>query len=346
LRLPDRGQQEDTGTAMRDAPMPTSTKGAKAQLAPFDAPADVVVLIPTFRRPESLEHLLNALATLKTDANVTVLVADNDNEKQEGAEVCARLRERGYRWLLDSIIVPERGIAQVRNALVARMLTAHRAELVAMIDDDEWPSPQWLDAFLHVQKETGADALQGTIRRVFEKDPGAWVAHCDGVTDVVCATGPTTMLQGAGNLFLRRDVIEALPAPWFDPAFALTGGEDADFLLRLKENGARFAWADEAVAFDRVPASRANLKWALKRAYSVGNSDMRVFLKHHPSHGAMLDQAMRIVGALLLNPFLFVLLMADRNRRVKPLRKLFRAAGKIAALGGYRHVEYSVVHGR
>jgi succinoglycan biosynthesis protein ExoM len=323
-----------------------TTNGADPAPVPFDAVADVVVLIPTFRRPQSLEYLLEALAALNTNANVTVLVADNDSERHEGADLCDRLRATGYRWLLDSIVVPERGIAQVRNALVARMLTAHRAEFVAMIDDDEWPSPDWLDEFLRVQAQTKADALQGTIRRVFEKHPGGWVVHCDGVTDVVRPTGPVSMLQGAGNLFLRRTLIEALSAPWFDPAFAFTGGEDADFLLRLKENGAGFAWAHEAVAFDRVPPSRANLKWALKRAYSVGNSDMRVFLKHRPSRSACLEQAARIAGALLLNPFLFIVLMADRNRRVKPLRKLYRAAGKIAALGGHRYDEYAVVHGQ
>jgi GT2 family glycosyltransferase len=333
---------------MSETSLPTETYQTGAPRAaplPFDAVADVVVMIPTFRRPQSLEHLLTALAGLNTNANVTVLVADNDSEQHEGFDLCARLRATGYRWLLDSIIVPERGISQVRNALVARMLTAHRAEFVAMIDDDEWPSPDWLDAFLRVQSQTSADALQGTIRRVFEKHPGRWVDHCDGITDVVRPTGPVAMLQGAGNLFLRRAVMEALPAPWFDPAFALTGGEDADFLLRLKENGAHFAWAHDAVAFDRVPPSRANLKWALKRAYSVGNSDMRVFLKHRPSRGAYVEQAARIAGALLLNPFLFVILMADPNRRVKPLRKLCRAAGKIAALGGRRHDEYAIVHG-
>lgn len=334
---------------MSETSPPTQTSRTDATCAAplaFDTVADVVVMIPTFRRAQSLEHLLTALAALNTTANVTVLVADNDSEGHEGFDLCERLRATGYRWLLDSIIVPERGISHVRNALVARMLTAHRAEFVAMIDDDEWPSPGWLDAFLRVQAQTGADALQGTIHRVFENYPGSWVRHCDGVMDVVRATGPVPMLQGAGNLFLRRALLEALPAPWFDPGFAFTGGEDADFLLRLKENGAHFAWADEALAFDHVPASRANLKWALKRAYSVGNSDMRVFLKHRPTRGAWLDQAARIVGALLLNPFLFVILMADPNRRVKPLRKLYRAAGKIAALGGRFYDEYSVVHGQ
>ncbi len=93
--------------------------------------------------------------------------------------------------------------------------------------------------------------------------------------------------------------------------------------------------------------SRAqNLKWALSRAYSAGNSDMRVFLKYRPALGAKLNEFARIAAALLLNPFLFVILAFNPNRRVRPLRKLYRAFGKIAALGGRYYDEYSVIHGR
>ena len=332
------------------APLTTHPEPGRAKARPvreaFAPMADVVIAVPSFRRPQSLTHLLQALESLQTAANVTVLVADNDHERHEGFDLCAKLREKGYRWLLDSIIVPERGIAQVRNALVARILAAHHAAFVAMIDDDEWPAPDWLDEFLRVQAQTKADALQGSIRRVFDENPGAWVEHCDGVADVTAPTGPIANLQGAGNLLIRRACLERLEAPWFDPAFALTGGEDADFLFRLKAQGAQFAWAADAVAFDRVPPSRANLKWALTRAYSVGNSDMRVFLKQRPSLSARLDQAIRIAGALLLNPLLFVIVITDPNRRVKPLRKLYRAAGKIAALAGRYYQEYSEIHGR
>jgi hypothetical protein len=90
------------------------------------------------------------------------------------------------------------------------------------------------------------------------------------------------MLQGAGNLFMTRARLAKMTPPWFDPAFALTGGEDRDFFLRLSREGARFAWCDEARAYGDVPDSRANLGWALRRAYSIGNSDMRVLLKHRP----------------------------------------------------------------
>ena len=307
--------------------------------------SDVVIAIPSFCRPKGLARLLDALAVLQTDANVTVLVADNDDEKREAVRVCAEYRAC-YRWPLDSILVAERGIASVRNALVARALERNACDFVAMIDDDEIPDADWLAALLRMQADTNADAVGGTVKRVFEQDPGAWATHCDGVSDVVHTAGPIGMLEGTGNLLLRRGLLQSMLAPWFDTAFSFTGGEDKDFFVRAKAHGARFAWAADAIIHDFVPSSRANLRWALHRAYSAGNSDMRVFLKHSPKLPAIVDEAIRIGGALLLNPVLFVILAFDPNRRVRPLRKLARAFGKIAAIGGRQYNEYSVIHGQ
>ena len=152
-------------------------------------------------------------------------------------------------------------------------------------------------------------------------------------------TGSIDIIEGTGNLLARRALFAGMTAPWFDPAFAMTGGEDKDFFVRAKNSGARFAWANDAIAYDYVPPSRANLKWALNRAYSAGNSDMRVFLKYRPNLGARLNEMVRIMAALLLNPVLFVILAFNPNRRVRPLRKLYRAFGKLAALGGRTYEE-------
>ena len=308
--------------------------------------ADVLIAIPSFRRPRSLERLLRGIGNLNTRANVTVLVADNDAEQREAVQACDAIRARGYRWPIESIVVAERGIANVRNALIAHALEHHDGEFIAMLDDDEEPDTKWLDELLRVQAETGADALNGSTRRVFETDPGAWVVHCDGVSDVFAPTGSIDVIEGTGNLLARRALFVGMTAPWFDPAFAMTGGEDKDFFVRAKKEGARFAWADDAIAYDYVPPSRANLRWALSRAYSAGNSDMRVFLKYRPGFTARLDEAARIAAALLLNPVLFVILAFDPNRRVRPLRKLYRAFGKLAAIGGRHYEEYSVIHGQ
>ncbi|HEY0301227.1 MAG TPA: glycosyltransferase [Rhizomicrobium sp.] len=305
----------------------------------------VIVAIPTFRRPRGLARLLEALAGLQTDAAVAVLVADNDAQGHEGADLCAAFRAKGYRWPLRSTVVAERGIAQARNALVGIALAEARMDHLAMLDDDEWPEPHWLSALLAEQARTGAGVLQGSILFDFEEGPKAWASSFDGLSDIRGASGPVEMLQGAGNLLMTRAALESLARPWFDSAFALTGGEDRDFFLRLKQAGVRFAWSDEGVAHTFIPATRSSLKWALARAYSIGNSDMRVFLKYGPSARARLAELGKIAAALLLSPVLFVILAFDANRRADALRRMFRAAGKVAALFGRQYNEYSVIHG-
>jgi glycosyltransferase involved in cell wall biosynthesis len=298
-------------------------------------PEAVVICIPTFRRPKMLRRLLDAIAALETSAAISVLVADNDAEGRAGFDLCNSMTD--YRWPLTAVIAHKRGIAQVRNTLIEQALRGH-AQYIAMIDDDEWPQADWIDQFLKTARDTKADVLQGSI--LFGKGDAA-----DGHGDIRRTTGPIAMLQGAGNILIRRAILEDIPAPWFDPEFALTGGEDQDFFIRLKRAGKSFAWSDEARAHGDIPDTRASLGWLLRRAYSVGNSDMRVLLKHGPGPALLAAETLKIAASLLLSPFAAVILAASPNRRAAPLQKFFRAAGKLSAMFGARYNEYAVVHG-
>jgi succinoglycan biosynthesis protein ExoM len=295
----------------------------------------VIICIPTFKRPKMLARSLDAIAALETDAAVSVLVADNDAQDHAGLNLCRTTQD--YRWPLTAVVAAKRGIAQVRNTLIEHALKTD-AHFIAMIDDDEWPQKDWIDQFLKTARDTQADVLQGSI--LFGQASAA-----DGHGDIRRATGPITMLQGAGNLLIRRAVLEEMTAPWFDPQFALSGGEDQDFFVRLQKDGRRFAWSDEARAHGDVPDTRANLGWLLRRAYSVGNSDMRVLLKHRPGPARLTAELLKILVSLLLSPLAAVILAASPNRRALPLQKLFRAAGKLSAMFGARYNEYAVVHG-
>ena len=133
---------------------------------------DVTVAIATFRRPQGVRRLLEALAKLETTANVFVLVADNEMIRHEGYDVCRSMCV-GYRWPLDAFVVRQRGIAQVRNALVMRALQRPKMAFIAMPDDDCAPEPTWLDALLRVQNETGADVVAGAMVPAFEAPPPA-----------------------------------------------------------------------------------------------------------------------------------------------------------------------------
>jgi len=290
---------------------------------------EVVICIPTFRRPQSLKRLLEAIAALKTSASLAVVVADNDAENHAGFDL-AEAMAPAFPFPLTAVIAHQRGIAQVRNRLIAEALKSD-ARFIAMIDDDEWPHHDWIAQFLRVAITTGAGVLQGSI--LFNHPAQA---------DIVRASGPTTMLQGAGNLLIRREVLEKMAQPWFDPAFALSGGEDREFFVRLQAAGVSFAWADEARCFGDVPETRTSPSWMLARAYSIGNSDMRVLLKHRPK--LRFAEFFKIAAALLLC-LPAALLLAPTARRMMPLEKMFRAAGKLGALCGAQYQEYAIVHG-
>lgn len=304
----------------------------------------VAIAIPTFRRPKGLERLLNALEKLETQAGVMLVIADNDAQRHEGFDLCRSIRMRGYRWPIDVFIAPERGIAQARNALMARAL-ATDAHFIAMLDDDEWPEPDWLDAFLVAQRNTQADALHGQVVRVFAKPPQPWSVSCAGIAPFQGSTGASGMIESCSNVLMTKAIVAALAEPWFDPAFALTGGEDRDFFTRLKRQGARFACAGEAVVNAFVPESRLSLRWVLERAYRVGNSDMRVFLKYRPAPSAFLREMAKIAGAALCFAPALAIFSFTPNRRAYALCKLSRAAGKCAALLGRHYNEYAVTHG-
>lgn len=154
------------------------------------------------------------------------------------------------------------------------------------------------------------------------------------------------MIHGTSNVLIRRAAIEALTPPWFDTAFALTGGEDKDFFTRLRRRGARFAWADDAIVYSLVPVSRSNRSWALKRSYRVGNSDMRVFMKHERAFVAWLVEVLKLGAALTITPVMTILFAPLPRWRMSWACRFTRAAGKLAALLGVRYHEYRVVHGR
>jgi hypothetical protein len=214
-----------------------------------------------------------------------------------------------------------------------------------MPDDDGAPEPRWLEELLKVQERTQADVVAGAVVPAFEKRPPSWALNAPGIAPLRNTTGPIDMIDGTGNTLFTRRCLERAGFPLFDPAYTLSGGEDKELFTRLKKDGARFAWSDEAVIREMMPASRVTLGWVCRRAYRIGNSDMRVLLQHRDSGIAILRECAKIVGALLSAPFMSLIFLPTPNRRLDGLRLACRAAGKIVALTGRHYNEYATTHG-
>jgi len=306
--------------------------------------AETVVAIPTFRRPVGLLQLLTALG--QVEQPLTIIVADNDAKGQDGMAVVRRLiAEGGFRHTLTAFVIADRGISQVRNALVAKALAMPRVQYLAMIDDDEVPEPGWIEGLLDARARFQADVVGGPVIRRFEREVPKFLAIANNNNLDRHPTGLVDLVDATSNVLFDLEVFRSNPAPWFDNAFALTGGEDKDLMMGLKLRGRKFAWANDARVQEVMPASRCTRGWAITRAFRTGNSDMLINIKHRPPGFNVVSETLKILGAAAVAAVNLSVFLWHPARRFEGQRLGARVAGKLAAVAGYRNREYEVVHG-
>lgn len=239
------------------------------------------ICICTYRRPEGLSNLLTHLSNLDTEHNVFVAIADNDNEEQQGIEVAKSIAS-SYKWPMYWKVVGQTGISYSRNA-VSLIALQQKPDLVAYLDDDEWPSNNWLQELVRVQLKYNADAVGGPTCAVFpseattEQQKNSYFG-----ADLKLPDGSACQLEAAGNFIIKASVLsELMPEP-FDPQFALSGGEDLAFFMRLKQAGYSMHWAANAKVSESVSTDRLSVKWMQRRVMLIANSRVHVMRKAEP----------------------------------------------------------------
>jgi hypothetical protein len=227
----------------------------------------VLIAVPTTgTRPLAalLEELLEqARAAQHKGRAVSVLLLDNAQDTSGRVRAVAAASAVRYQR------VGRQGFAQVRNAALD---AAEQHDAVVFIDDDEYPSPGWLEALLQSADEHRADVVVGPVP--VRLPPGAPGWADGGATLRPPRTQPDGPLRGpanSGNTLVRMSAVERLQVR-FDSAFDHTGGEDTVFFGHLTRHGARLVWASAAVAVESPDRDRLTLSCVLRRSYRSGRA--------------------------------------------------------------------------
>ncbi|WP_340266682.1 glycosyltransferase family 2 protein [Sphingobium mellinum] len=301
------------------------------------------IAIPTFRRPDQLRHLLETLPGMAGRHDVMVLVADNDPDRQDGSNVVRDLQAKAYPLPLTLLTVAEGGLCNVRNAISDTALADPEMRFLAMIDDDEWPQPGWLDALLICQAQVGADVVAGPVDSCFVGRAPPWVKNALVFRAEERPFGATGMLWASNNLLVARRALDMIDQPWFDPRFNLSGGEDLDFLARLREAGAQFGWAPEARVSEWVPAERARLGWVLRRMWRIGYTETLARRKRRPGIAGQAILLFRALGILTARTAGLAGLLLPGARRVDIAGQWVKCWGRLYALSGGAHSHYGAL---
>jgi len=224
------------------------------------------VLIPTFRRPDSLGRALNSVFAQDLTPD-EIVIADNAPDASARPVVEALRAASPCRVVY--VHAPDPGVANARNAGFAAATGAR----IAQLDDDESAPPGWLSALEAVRIATGAAVVFGPVKP--EPEPqeasafaAAWIRRLyarepdlqDGVIDKP---------WGCGNSLIDR-TRALLPDPIFDSCANETGGEDDILFSHMARTGAVFAWASSAGVTEHVEDERLHLRHLARRALAFG----------------------------------------------------------------------------
>lgn len=223
----------------------------------------------TCERARQLSRLLAILDELQRPAR-TIFVVVNSGGRDPRAQAVVDEFRKTSSSRVEYVAETCPGISAARNAALVAARAAG-AEIVAMLDDDEWPSREWLTRLIETRLATGAAVVGGPVQPVFasrserlRKYERLWSVQrgsLSGRPYVYCTCNCLFDLSAADLLG---------PAP-FPEEFGLSGGEDVVFFRRLHFAGVPMAWSDEAIVFEDVPEERANFAWMRRRWYRHGN---------------------------------------------------------------------------
>lgn len=231
---------------------------------------DVAVVIPTYRRPDGLTRLLKALGSQAADIPWEIIVVD-DCSGPEVQETLAALKSFAN--------VPVRVLSTPVNSgpAVARNIgwRASNAPLVAFLDDDVVPAPDWLIGGLRALR---ADHTLGVVQGRTEAPEGVDL-HCLPLWSAwrdVLEAGP--YFEGC-NIFYRRDALEV--AGGFDEGIGWWG-EDTALAWRVIETGWSRSFAPTAVVVHDV--EWRGPRWYVEMAWKERN--LILLAARHPGFRA------------------------------------------------------------
>lgn len=285
----------------------------------------ISVCICTYKRLDMLTRALDGVASQATENRFSFDVVVVDNDRSRSAESVVKLFQKTKLHKIVYDCEPEQNISLARNRAIANS----KGNLIAFIDDDEFPEDKWLLNLYLTLDYSKADGVLGPVIPHLDIQPPEWITKGLLLERPTFKTG--TVLEAkymrTGNVLFLKKIIDF---EWkaFDPLFGRTGGEDGAFFRKMTAKGHNFVWCNEAYVYETVPPERLKRSYFIKRGLLRGVSEAR--LKQCSTMNALKSLFVCLLYTSML-PLLFVL---GHHLFMKYLIRDCDHIGKLLALCG------------
>jgi len=214
-----------------------------------------------------LSNLLSKLQGQVTEDRFTysAVIVDNDLN-QSAKEVVNDWRHKSV-IPIDYYCEPEQNISLARNKAVENV----KGDIIAFIDDDEFPVKTWLLNLYKTLLHYNADGTLGPVKPHYPENTPIWLIKSKLCERHEHKTG-TKLHWGqtrTGNTLLNKKLFNDKQY-WFDPVYGRTGGEDTMFFKKHHENGKVFIWCNEASVYETVPPERWSKDFHISKNLRIG----------------------------------------------------------------------------
>jgi glycosyltransferase involved in cell wall biosynthesis len=262
----------DFGLTTRDREPKPAFEAVRRAFAPsprIGPSPRISVVICTYNGSATLRECLEGVLTLHYPNYEVIVVSDGSTD--ESPQIA-----RAYEGV-SVIETPQRGLSSARNT----GLQVASGEIVAYIDDDAIPDPDWL-THMAATFASGRYAAVGGPNVL--PDASSAVAQCvanapGGPTHVLVSDLEAEHVPGC-NMAIRKADLEELGG--FDPQFR-AAGDDVDICWRLLDSGRRIAFSPGAVVWHH---RRRSVRAYLRQQRGYGRAEALLERKHPEKYSA------------------------------------------------------------
>ncbi|MDB5562330.1 MAG: glycosyl transferase family 2 [Hyphomicrobiales bacterium] len=299
----------------------------------------IVVAALTYRRPEGIAKLLDVLRRQihmpERPFRVTVMVVDNDASGSARGAVEAFSNTGSYELIY--VVEQQQGIPLARNRAIDT--APPDTDLFCFLDDDEWPVDNWLDAMLAVRERTGADCVYGPVEPVYPAQPPEFFLKSRVFERRRNADGARINYAASNNVMIDYHYMRQHNMR-FEEKMRFTGGSDYLFFNQAVRGGMKIFWADDALVYDIIPASRMTWNWLLQRQYRLGNT----FAVRDSLYGTGREKLRRFAygcARVGLGVVMLPALAVSPRWGMRSVSHILRGAGMVSGILGHAYQEYA-----
>ncbi|MDR2628925.1 MAG: glycosyltransferase family 2 protein [Puniceicoccales bacterium] len=265
----------------------------------------IVIGLCTFNRHEPLKEALDSLVQIDIPEKVEVEFVLVDNDENKGAKYIFDAYASDMPFKCHYFVEKNRGLAHVRNRVIEEALKL-QATAIAMFDDDEIVTREWLVELYKVFKKSGSDGVAGTVYRLLSTDSPNLVKKL-WPNSKEPANISVKLLPTNNCLFSTHLVDPKGGNIRFNNAFDFSGREDLVFSFDALFQGAKFISAPQAIVIEKFSKSRSTFKYLLRRWFDTGITDVMVARHYNFGMGKRtLKEILSIAWRCLILPFLLL----------------------------------------